>query len=187
MKVAKQYTIEELNKMSVPAAKKNAIRLGIPRTPHPRQHEIDHPTCSNQGCTNPKAVNNWHWTSGQPEYKDVCVPCHRSLYKFGNQKFRKDYCENIDRRLGFVCTTTIPMLDGKPFVGMLDRDHIDGNPDNEPEDGSNFQTLCKCCHAYKTIKNKDYLTPGRKKIKMMKAAQKWFDELKAKIFFSVAK
>jgi hypothetical protein len=79
------------------------------------------------------------------------------------------------------------MLDGKPFVGMLDRDHIDGNPDNEPEDGSNFQTLCKCCHAYKTIKNKDYLTPGRKKIKMMKAAQKWFDELKAKIFFSVAK
>ena len=190
MKVAKQYTIEELNKMSVLAAKKNAIRLGIPRTPHPRQHEIDHPTCSNQGCTNPKAVDNWHWTSGQPKYKDVCVPCHQSVtalryaeknnvdwvkniidviaHKKGftsandylisihpYRKYRKNYCENIDKRLGFPCTTNIV------WDGMLDVDHIDENPSNE--DPSNYQTLCACCHRYKGNRfiKKYGKTPGR--------------------------
>jgi hypothetical protein len=76
MKVAKQYTIEELNKMSVPAAKKNAIRLGIPRTPHPPQSEFTHPICITASCTNPKTVNDWHWTSGLPVYKDICIKCH---------------------------------------------------------------------------------------------------------------
>jgi hypothetical protein len=76
MKVTKQYTIEELNKMSVPAAKKNAIRLGIPRTPHPPQSEFTHPICVTASCTNPKTVNDWHWTSGLPVYKDICIKCH---------------------------------------------------------------------------------------------------------------
>ena len=49
---------------------------------------------------------------------------------------------------------------------MLDVDHINGNPeDNRPE---NYQTLCKCCHAYKGNKNGDYRTPGRKKLKEAK-------------------
>ncbi|SRR6056297_1626046 len=71
---------------------------------------------------------------------------------------RKNYCENQDGRLGFKCTTTIY------WPGMLDVDHIDGNPFNE--DVSNYQTLCKCCHAYKSWKEKDYLTPGRKTAKV---------------------
>jgi hypothetical protein len=69
-------------------------------------------------------------------------------------KYRKTYCENIDGRLGFVCTTSIV------WNGMLDVDHIDGNPFHNSE--SNLQTLCKCCHSYKTNKSKDFLTPGRK-------------------------
>jgi hypothetical protein len=73
-------------------------------------------------------------------------------------KFRKKYCENIDKRLGFPCTTTIV------WDGMLDVDHIDGNPADpaDPDDQSNLQTLCKCCHAYKTNISKDYASPGRK-------------------------
>ncbi len=55
---------------------------------------------------------------------------------------------------GFVCTSTIT------HKCMLHGDHIDGNPSNNDE--SNIQTLCLCCHAFKTITNKDYLTPGRK-------------------------
>jgi hypothetical protein len=73
-------------------------------------------------------------------------------------KYRKDYCENEDSRLGFECTTTIH------WDGMLDVDHKNGKPnDNRP---SNLQTLCKCCHAYKTNIKKDYKTPGRKALGM---------------------
>ena len=45
---------------------------------------------------------------------------------------------------------------------MLQVDHIDGHPYNEPLDGSNFQTLCACCHNYKTWKSGDGQTAGRK-------------------------
>lgn len=57
------------------------------------------------------------------------------------KKHRLDYCENVDGRLGFYCTTTITSPD------VLDVDHIDeGHDNNSPE---NCQTLCKCCHAEK--------------------------------------
>jgi len=67
-------------------------------------------------------------------------------------------CENVDGRLGFVCTTTT-----FPGFGMVDVDHINGNPSHN--DRENLQTLCKCCHAYKTNVNADYATPGRKTLK----------------------
>lgn len=69
-------------------------------------------------------------------------------------RYRKDYCENIDGRLGFKCTTNIH------WPGMLDIDHINGDPYNH--NVTNLQTLCKCCHSYKSWKNQDYATPGRK-------------------------
>ena len=75
------------------------------------------------------------------------------------KKYRKTYCENIDGRLGFKCTTTI--VDPE---WQLDADHIDGNPTNN--DAKNIQTLCKCCHAIKTRDEKDYLTAGRKTLKV---------------------
>ncbi len=73
------------------------------------------------------------------------------------RKHRKDYCENIDGRLGFgKCTTTVV------WDGQLDVDHKDEDPSNN--DSSNLQTLCKCCHA---IKSNEFIkehgqTPGRK-------------------------
>ena len=55
---------------------------------------------------------------------------------------KKDYCENIDGRLGFKCTATI--IDGC----QLELDHIDGDRwHNVPK---NAQTFCSNCHSIKT-------------------------------------
>jgi hypothetical protein len=71
-------------------------------------------------------------------------------------KYRKDYCENQDGRLGYKCTAKIV------WDGQLDVDHVNENPgDNRKR---NLQTLCKCCHAYKghLFIKKHGRTPGRK-------------------------
>ena len=59
------------------------------------------------------------------------------------KKHRKEYCENVDGRLGFKCTTTIV-----DYAYQLEVDHIDENHDNN--DIKNLQTLCACCHRLKT-------------------------------------
>jgi hypothetical protein len=176
MKVARNYTIEELNNMSVLVAKKHAIRQGISRTSHPPQSEFTHPICITASCTNPKTVNDWHWTSGLPQYKDICIKCHTKKVagKHGftrisqvvaknagfdsdtehrntthhDRKHRKDYCENIDGHLGFTC----PVLTKESWVGFeigcLDLDHVDGNHNNNTPD--NVKTYCKLCHNKKS-------------------------------------
>lgn len=70
------------------------------------------------------------------------------------KRWKKNYCENLDGRLGYVCTSTIKIST------QLELDHIDGNPSNNVYE--NFQTLCSCCHVYKTIINEDHKSPGRK-------------------------
>jgi hypothetical protein len=57
-------------------------------------------------------------------------------------KYRKDYCENVDSRLGYKCTSTIV------WDGQLSVDHIDENHENN--DNRNHHTLCHNCHWYKT-------------------------------------
>ena len=137
------------------------------------------PVCETKGCDNPAHMVKDYY-DGWANYRRYCGSCHskRTAEKHGlknitqviaknagltvseytNQfhpyrRYRKDYCENIDGRLTFVCTTTIV------WDGMLDVDHKNGDPSDNSE--SNLQTLCKCCHAYKTNKEQDYLTPGR--------------------------
>jgi hypothetical protein len=93
-----------------------------------------------------------------------------TAYRHRNHPYlqhRKDYCENIDGRLGFTCTFTHPTpqqleatgLDAT-YLGWLQVDHKDGNHTNN--DPSNLQTLCACCHNIKTYQNGDHATPGRK-------------------------
>lgn len=86
-------------------------------------------------------------------------------------KFRKDYCENIDGRLGFVCTMTPPTPEQllamglkKSFKAFLHVDHINGDPYDDRE--SNLQTLCPVCHSVKTFAKGDNLSAGRKSKKI---------------------
>jgi hypothetical protein len=131
------------------------------------------PKCIKAGCRERCAITGTA-KDGSPYYRDICHVHHlknilkrkgltATEYKNSTHpylRYRKSYCENIDKRLGFKCTTNVF------WQGMLDVDHKNGNPlDNRPR---NLQTLCKCCHAYKTNKNKDYKTLGRKSLKLSK-------------------
>ena len=87
----------------------------------------------------------------------------RSIHK--SRRHILDYCENVDGRLGFKCTTTI-ILD----CGMLHGDHKNGVPwDHRP---SNLQTLCSCCHSYKSHVFKDYASVGRRVAKSLTEEEK---------------
>ena len=102
------------------------------------------PSCAVAGCEQPAS-----WVrrnkDGSKKYRITCNK-HR---KMSLKLTKKDYCENIDGRLGFKCTSTI--LD----PCQLQLDHIDGDRYNN--DSNNHQTLCACCHAYKTHIEKDHL------------------------------
>lgn len=114
--------------------------------------------CETPGCSRLGQHLGYYRKDGTPGRRAKCHKCHSIQYGLNGWDYkihRKDYCENVDGRLGFTCTSTIinPEL-------QLDTDHINGDPsDNRPE---NLQTLCKCCHPIKTMQNGDYLSAGRK-------------------------
>lgn len=130
----------------------------------PRRQKIDHANriCEVEGCDRiGKHLGKDPTVSGGIRRGPMCSMHSDQRWGLNGWDYkihRKEYCENIDGRLGFICTSTI--ID---VYWQLDTDHIDGNPSNN--DPENLQTLCKCCHAIKTKNNKDYLTDGRKKIK----------------------
>jgi len=134
------------------------VKLGGLRPRFCKTH--DKRICETEGCTK-LGKNVGKNKDGTVRRERLCSK-HRGI-KNGHggwdyKIYRKDYCENIDGRLGFICTTTIidPEL-------QLDADHINGDPTSHRILGAAaIQTLCKCCHAIKTHSNKDYLTDGRK-------------------------
>lgn len=114
--------------------------------------------CVVPGCTKLGQHMGTYRKDGSPGRRAKCEKHHKIDYGLGGWSYkihRKKYCENIDGRIGFTCTSTI--IDPE---WQLDADHINGNPsDDRPE---NIQTLCKCCHVIKTKMEGDYLTSGRK-------------------------
>ena len=120
--------------------------------------------CEIDGCNNLGRHSGKRRKDGTIIRQRLCNKCHGIKYQLDGwdyKIYRKNYCENIDGRLGFKCTTTISNL--VPWEMQLDADHINGDPSSHLTLGAAaIQTLCKCCHAVKTHVNKDYLTEGRK-------------------------
>lgn len=102
------------------------------------------PKCVIEGCTRPGQHLGRYRVDGSAIYRQKCTAHHHEQYDMegGYRVHKKTYCENIDGRLGFVCKTKIV----DPC--MLTVDHIDNVHTNN--NLANLQTLCACCHNYKT-------------------------------------
>ena len=114
----------------------------------------ERPSCVNIGCDRKVHISGYSST-GRPRYRPVCAMCHKahSCARPGVIGVKKDYCENVDGRLGFECTATIV------HYRQLDMDHIDGNHYNNVAE--NIQSLCKNCHSMKSYFEKDHLNQKR--------------------------
>ena len=113
------------------------------------------------------------------------VTAHRnSTHRW--RKFKKDYCENVDGRLGFKCSYTKKQWHSKigkmlEVTGVLEVDHIIPKSKGGEDTEENTQTLCCNCHQYKTVTYKDSspksevvmeLVPTKKKGSIKYARQK---------------
>lgn len=120
------------------------------------------PTCINCGCYNDCACRDWK-VSGIPSIRTECSPCmsarNNGKMRHGVIYHKKDYCENRDGHLGFMCpfdVTTKDWEDPKDFSYLFEMDHKDGGgavSNNTPE---NVETLCKLCHGRKGKKSNDF-------------------------------
>jgi hypothetical protein len=114
----------------------------------------DRPKCLNIGCKNPVALSRGKLESSiNRTFRTVCADCHKvsgkpHLLPAGVMPVKKTYCENINGKLGFKCTTTIL------YSGQLELDHIDGIHSHNISE--NIQTLCKCCHSFKSYISGDF-------------------------------
>jgi 5-methylcytosine-specific restriction endonuclease McrA len=102
------------------------------------------PKCIVEGCDKPGQSTGLKRKDGSTKFRAKCRAHHHIQYDMGDwiyKKHRKNYCENIDGRLGFVCTSTI--IDHC----QLDTDHINNNHNDNRE--CNLQTLCRSCHPLK--------------------------------------
>lgn len=102
------------------------------------------PKCVEPGCNKPGQHTGNRRKDGSICYRAHCAGHHALRYGMdgGYRIHKNNECANIDGRLGFICTTNI--VDSS----MLDVDHIDHNHSNN--NISNLQTLCSCCHNFKT-------------------------------------
>lgn len=102
--------------------------------------------CHNQRTAKKYGLNNISEIIAERNGFDSVADYKNSMHPY--RKHRKEYCENVDGRLGHKCTSTIV------WNGQLQVDHIDGNHNNnKPE---NLQTLCANCHTLKTNIYRDW-------------------------------
>lgn len=146
-----------------------------------QENEI--PRCDVPGCTR-KAQGVARLKDGSIRYRKsrwvkkkygkhlkgwVCAFHHTGHYNMGKMAYRKyveghTQCSNRDGRLGFPCVLSedwyktmldTGLLEPHQLQALLDCDHIDGDPNNHAYD--NIQIICKPCHGWKTLLNKDWL------------------------------
>ena len=105
------------------------------------------PKCIVEGCNSFGQNTGNKRKDGSIYYRKECHAHHCQKYRLGDwvyKSYRKEYCENIDGRLGFKCTATILK---EHYKNLLDTDHINNNHDDNRE--CNLQTLCANCHRVK--------------------------------------
>ena len=110
--------------------------------------------CINYGCTNKRTSSGTK--SRGAKLRPYCHRCHlaqggNKTYKEGVLPIKKNFCENKDGRLGFICATK----GAKLFSCMLDMDHIEPESQGGQNVPENIQTLCKNCHARKSWQDGD--------------------------------
>jgi len=118
------------------------------------------PICANIGCNNDINVRDWKNYS----FRHQCSNCINRLQngeppRVGVTFLKKNYCENRDSRLGFICPVN---QDFDAPNNVLHGDHKDGNHENNTPE--NLQTLCSVCHAIKGKQSGDFnsASKGRK-------------------------
>lgn len=132
--------------------------------PYKTRDGLDRPKCINIGCRKPVALSRGTLDSPTNRtFRSVCGTCHKAGYK-GNSlpegilSVKRNFCENIDGRLGFKCSTTIINS------GQLELDHING--DHNHNTMTNIQTICKVCHAIKSHLSGDHKDQVHRKSKI---------------------
>ena len=115
------------------------------------------PVCINDGCNRNVVVRSWsNWS-----FKTECGSCckarttgKRGPAMEGITIHKKQYCENVDSRLGWKCPVDPSAWIELNMLNALDLEHLAGDHDNNiPE---NVDTICKLCHGKKSVINGDF-------------------------------
>jgi 5-methylcytosine-specific restriction endonuclease McrA len=115
------------------------------------------PRCINPGCERPVMVRDWkNWS-----IKSECGTCYKARVTgfrgpamSGIEIHKKEYCENVDGRLGWECPVPVKSWKELDMLNALDLEHLDGDHfNNTPE---NVDTICKLCHGKKSTINNDF-------------------------------
>ena len=103
-----------------------------------------------------------------------CTPACTVAKRLEKQKARRTYGRERERRLlqgvgrklaREAATARLPVVCQRCGVwttwGVIDVHHIDGNPNNNPADGSNHANLDQTCHARADVELREALREGR--------------------------
>lgn len=111
------------------------------------------PKCLNEGCNRDVQVREWKYWSFRSEC-GTCMNARKRGKKLKGITFhKKDYCENHDGQLGFMCPVKKKAWKTDDFSASLDLDHLDGDHHNNSRE--NIKTYCKLCHMRKSVRNGD--------------------------------
>jgi hypothetical protein len=120
------------------------------------------PICEVEGCTaNAQDTGHrrkngsivWRRPKWVKEGGGYCCGTHHTNSWHPYRKYRKNYCENEDGRLGFSCN--YPITED----GQLTVHHEDGDATNNEE--PNLTTYCRNCHYVADKQGETHLTIGR--------------------------